>query len=73
MKNIIIKQFNYVERVSENVKIIIIKVLRIRAKDIINFNGDIVYRVYSSRPYEIMREEVIYLCINGGKSYGIEY
>ncbi|MFR4825289.1 MAG: hypothetical protein ACLUBI_10960 [Clostridium sp.] len=47
--------------------------MRIRAKDIINFNGDIVYRVYSSRPYEIMREEVIYLCINGGKSYGIEY
>ena len=42
-------------------------------KDIINFNGDIVYRVYYSRPYEIMREEVIYLCINGGKSYGIEY
>ena len=58
---------------SENVKIIIIKVLRIREKDIINFNGDIVYRVYYSRPYEIMREEVIYLCINGGKSYGIEY
>ena len=42
-------------------------------KDIINFNGDIVYRVYYSRSYEIMREEVIYLCINGGKSYGIEY
>lgn len=26
-----------------------------RARDMINFNGEIVYRVYSSRPYEIYR------------------
>ncbi|WP_279222159.1 hypothetical protein [Clostridium septicum] len=27
-----------------------------RARDMLDFNGEIVYRVYSSRPYEIYKE-----------------
>ncbi|SCJ93348.1 NTP pyrophosphohydrolases containing a Zn-finger%2C probably nucleic-acid-binding [uncultured Clostridium sp.] len=27
-----------------------------RARDMLNFNGNIIYRVYSSRPYEIYKE-----------------
>lgn len=30
-----------------------------RAKDMIDFDGQVVYRVYSSRPYEIYRDEYI--------------
>lgn len=30
-----------------------------RAKDMLNFNGQVVYRVYSSRPYEVYRDEYI--------------
>ena len=30
--------------------------LKKRASDMLNFNGNIIYRVYSSRPYEIYRE-----------------
>lgn len=30
-----------------------------RAKDMMNFNGQVVYRVYSSRPYEVYRDEYI--------------
>ena len=30
-----------------------------RAKDMLDFNGQVVYRVYSSRPYEVYRNEYI--------------
>ena len=30
-----------------------------RAKDMLNFNGQVVYRVYSSSPYEVYRNEYI--------------
>ena len=46
---------------SKNVVLDMIKEpwIRERANDMINFNGQVVYRVYSSRPYEVYRNEYI--------------
>lgn len=46
---------------SKNVVLDMIKEpwIKERANDMLNFNGQVVYRVYSSRPYEIYRNEYI--------------